>query len=153
MSRARLEILKRREPLRVGFLPLSDCAPVVYAHEAGLFDKYGLDVELRRETSWGAIRDKVIYGDLDAAHAPATLPFLANIGLESDPCACISGMVLSLQGNAIAISRQLFEHGVRDAETLRAHIYKHWRKRTFTFGIVSSFSSQEFLLRRWLKSA
>jgi ABC-type nitrate/sulfonate/bicarbonate transport system substrate-binding protein len=62
-------------------------------------------------------------------------------------------MVLSLQGNAITISRQLSDQGVRDAESLRAHIYKNWRKRTFTFGIVSCFSSQEFLLRRWLKSA
>ena len=153
MSRARLEFLKRREPLRVGFLPVSDCAPVVHAYEAGLFENHGLDVELQRESSWAAIRDKVIYGDLDAAHAPATLPFLSNIGLESDPCACICGMVLSLQGNAITISRRLSEQGVRDAETLRAHIYKHWRKRTFTFGVVSCFSSQEFLLRRWLKSA
>jgi ABC-type nitrate/sulfonate/bicarbonate transport system substrate-binding protein len=125
----------------------------VYAYEAGLFDKYGLDVELQREGSWASIRDKVIQGELDAAHAPATLPFLSNIGLESDPCACVSAMVLSLQGNAITISRSLWEQGVHNAETFRAHIYKHWRKRTFTFGIVCSFSSQEFLLRRWLKSA
>src|SRR5215471_2879029 len=115
MSRARLKILKRSEPLRVGFLPVSDCAPLVYAHEAGLFDKYELDVELQREASWANIRDKVIYGELDAAHAPATLPFLSNIGVESDPCACVSAMVLSLQGNAITISRQLWDQGVHDA--------------------------------------
>src|SRR5438045_4943564 len=100
MSRVRIDVLRRREPLRVGFLPVSDCAPVVYAHEAGLFDKYGLDVDLQREGSWAGIRDKVIQGELDAAHAPATLPFLSNIGLESDPCACVSAIVLSLQGNA-----------------------------------------------------
>jgi ABC-type nitrate/sulfonate/bicarbonate transport system substrate-binding protein len=153
MSRARVEILRRRDPLRVGFLPVSDCAPVVYAYEAGLFAKYGLEVELQRETSWANIRDKVVYGELDAAHAPATLPFLSNIGLESDPCACVSAMVLSLEGNAITISRQLWDQGVHSADSLRAHIYKYWRKRTFTFGVVCSFSSQEFLLRRWFKSA
>ena len=153
MSRARLEILKRRDPLRLGFLPVSDCAPVIYAHEAGLFNKYGLEVDLQRESSWANIRDKVVYGELDAAHAPATLPFLSNIGLESDPCACVSAMVLSLEGNAITISRQLWDQGVRSAEVLRTHIYQNWRKRTFTFGVVFSFSSQEFLLRRWLKAA
>jgi ABC-type nitrate/sulfonate/bicarbonate transport system substrate-binding protein len=146
-------VLRRREPLRVGFLPVSDCAPLVYASEAGLFVKYDLDVELRRETSWTNLRDKVIYGELDAAHAPATLPFLANLGLESDPCACVSGLVLSLQGNAITISRQLWEQGVRDAQTLREQIYKSWGKRTYTFGVVFSFSSQELLLRHWLRSA
>ena len=139
--------------MQVGFLAVSDCAPLVYAHEAGLFEKYGLEVQLQRETSWANIRDKVISGELDAAHAPATLPFLANLGIESDPCACVSGLVLSLQGNAITISRRLWDEGVRDAVTLREKIYQHWGKRTFTFGVVFSLSSQEILLRRWLTSA
>ena len=153
MSRARLEVLKRKEPLRIGFLPVTDCAPLVYASESGLFEKYDLEVQLQRESSWVSLRDKVIFGDLDAAHAPATLPFLANLGLESDPCACVSGMVLSLQGNAITLSRRLWDQGVRSAATLRERIYKDWGKRTYTFGVVSSFSSQELLLRQWLKSA
>jgi ABC-type nitrate/sulfonate/bicarbonate transport system substrate-binding protein len=153
MSRVRLQILRRKDPLRVGFLPVSDCAPLVYAHEGGGFEKYGLEVQLQRETSWGNIRDKVIQGELDAAHAPATLPFLANLGLESDPCACVSGLVLSLQGNSITISRHLWEEGVRDAAALRERIYKSWGKRMFTFGIVFSYSSQEILLRRWLATA
>src|SRR5215467_5233166 len=153
MSRARLKILKRTEPLRVGFLPVSDCAPLVYAHEAGLFAKYELDVELKKQTGWGVLRDRVISGELDAAHAPATLPFLANLGVESDPCACVSALVLNLQGNAITISRRLWDEGVRDATSLRARIYQNWGKRTFTFGVVFSLSSQEILLRRWLVSA
>src|SRR5260370_28874252 len=132
MSRVRLQILRRKEPLRIGFLAVSDCAPLVEAYEAGLFEKYGLEVQLQRETRWAEVRDKVIYGDLDAAHAPATLPFLANLGIESDPCACVTGLVLSLQGNAITISSELWEAGVRDAVTLREQIYRHWRKRTFT---------------------
>src|SRR5579859_3919366 len=153
MSRARLEVLRRKEPLRIGFLPVNDCAPLVYASEGGLFEKYDLEVQLQRESSWVNLRDKVIYGDLDAAHAPATLPFLANLGLESDPCSCVSGMVLSLQGNAITISRRLWDQGVHSAETLRERIYKDWGKRTYTFAVVFSYSSQELLLRQWLKSA
>jgi ABC-type nitrate/sulfonate/bicarbonate transport system substrate-binding protein len=153
MSRVRLNILRRKDPLRIGYLAVSDCAPLVYAYEAGLFEKYDLEVHLQRETSWANVRDKVIQGDLDAAHAPATLPFLANLGIESDPCACVSGLVLSLQGNAITIARPLWEEGVRDAATLRERIYRNWGKRTFTFGVVFSLSSQEILLRHWLTSA
>jgi two-component system, oxyanion-binding sensor len=153
MSRARLQILRRRDPIRIGYLAVSDCAPLVQAYEGGLFDRYGLEVQLQRETSWANVRDKVIQGELDAAHAPATLPFLANLGIESDPCACVSGLVLSLQGNAITISRRLWEEGVRDAASLRDRIYRNWGRRTFTFGVVFSLSSQEILLRRWLKGA
>ena len=153
MSRARVQILRRREPLRLGFLPVSDCAPLVYASESGLFAKYDLEVQLSRESGWAGVRDKVIEGELDAAQAPATLPFLANLGVESDPCACISGLVLSLQGNAITVSSQLWNQGVRDAKSLRQKIYENWGKRTYTFGVVFSFSSQELLLRRWLSTA
>ncbi len=153
MSRTRLDVLRRKEPLRVGFLPVSDCAPLIYACEGGLFEKYDLDVQLQREASWASLRDKVIYGELDAAQAPATLPFLANLGLESDPCACVSALVLSLQGNAVTISQRLWEAGVRGPETLREQIYKDWGKRTYTFGVVFPYSPQEILLRRWLLSA
>jgi two-component system, oxyanion-binding sensor len=153
MSRVKLQILRRKDPLRIGYLPVSDCAPLVYAYEAGLYGKYDLEVQLQRENSWGNVRDKVIQGDLDAAHAPATLPFLANLGIESDPCACVSGLVLSLQGNAIIISRKLWEEGVRNAAGLRDRIHENWGKRTFTFGVVFSLSTQEILLRRWLTAA
>jgi ABC-type nitrate/sulfonate/bicarbonate transport system substrate-binding protein len=153
MSHGKLQILKRRDPLRVGFLPVSDCAPLVYAKEAGLFAKFGLEVELRRETRWGDLRDKVIYGELDAAHAPAPIPFLANLGIDSDPFSCVSGLVLNLQGNAITISRQLWEEGVRDPDSLRQQIYLNWGKKTYTFGVSHTFSSHYYLLLKWLKSA
>ena len=153
MSRVRVDVLRRKEPLRIGFLPVNDCAPLVFAAESGLFEKYDLEVQLQRESSWVGLRDKVIFGDLDAAQAPATLPFLANLGLESDPCACVSGMVLSLQGNAITISRRLWDAGVQSPEALRERIYKDWGKRTYTFGVVFSYSTQELLLRQWLKMA
>jgi two-component system, oxyanion-binding sensor len=58
-----------------------------------------------------------------------------------------------LQGNAITISRRLWDEGVRDAAGLRESIYRHWGRRTLTFGVVFSLSSQEILLRRWLTSA
>jgi ABC-type nitrate/sulfonate/bicarbonate transport system substrate-binding protein len=133
-------------------LPVADCAPLIHAEQAGLFAKYDLEVDLRRETSWANVRDRLIEGDLDAAHAPATLPFLTNLGLESEPCECVTGMVLSLQGNAITISRKLWEQGVRDAAGLREQVYRSWGRRTFTLGVAFPFSTQYFLLRQWLKA-
>ena len=147
------QVVERSRPLHVGFIPLNgDRAPLVYAHESGLFQRYELDVELKRETRWATIRDKVKYGELTAAHAPATLPFISNLELEAGECPSASGMVLSLQGNAITLSRPLWDEGVRDAETLRQRVYRDWGRRTYTFAVVFPHSPQYFLLRRWLKT-
>jgi two-component system, oxyanion-binding sensor len=139
-------------PLQIGFVPDGDCAPVVVAQESGLFAKYELSVELQRETRWATLRDKIIYGELDAAHAPASLPFITNLGLESDQCACVAGMVLSLQGNAVTVSRALWNDGVRDAATLRDQVYRHWGRRTYSFGVEFPNAPSYFLLRQWLLS-
>ena len=141
-----------RKPLRIGFLPLVDCAPLVMAHELGLFEKYRIDVELCREIGWGTVRDKIIYGELDAAHAPAALPFAVNYALGYETQGCVAGLVLSLQGNAITLSQELWDRGVRDARTLRAEILRVWGQKTYIFGVVFLFSSQNFLLRQWLRS-
>jgi ABC-type nitrate/sulfonate/bicarbonate transport system substrate-binding protein len=146
------EILERSRPLQIGFIPDGDCAPIVAAYESGLFEKYELHVELRRETRWATIRDQVIHGELDATHAPASLPFITNLGIDSDQCACVAGMVLSLQGNAITVSRELWDAGVRDAAALRELVYRNWGRRTYTFGIVFPHSPPYFLLRQWLKA-
>src|ERR1044071_4610747 len=146
------EILKRGRPLQLGFIPDGDCAPLIAARESGLFEKYELHVELQRRTRWANIRDGIIEGDLDAAHAPASLPFVVNLGIDSDRCACVAGMVLSLQGNSITISRELWEQGVRDGATLREQVSRNWGRRTFTFGVVFPHSPPYFLLRQWLQA-
>lgn len=145
------EIWERNRPLQVGFIPDLDCAPLVIAHESGLFQKYEVRVELRRETRWTSIRDKIVNGELDAAHAPATLPFIIDLGIESDQCASVVALVMSLQGNAITVSRELWEKGIRDAAGLRDEIFQNWGRRTYTFGVVFPFSPPFFLLRNWLK--
>ena len=140
-------------PLRLGFVPLNDCAPLLVAHELGLFAKHGLEVELSRELGWATVRDKIIHGELDAAHALAGMPVAAALGLGSIKCECVSGLVLSLHGNAITLSTELWKCGVRDAATLREYIRKMHGEKTLTFGVVFTFSSHNFLLRQWLAGA
>jgi ABC-type nitrate/sulfonate/bicarbonate transport system substrate-binding protein len=122
------------------------------AQELGLFAKYDLNVELRRQPGWATIRDKILYGDLDAAHALAVMPFAATLGLGSIRSECVTGLVLNLHGNAITLSRELRQRGVRDARTLRSEIERCRGNKTFTFGIVFHWSSHHFLLRSWLAS-
>jgi len=141
------------QALRLGFVPLTDCAPLAMAQELGLFDKYGLTVRLSRELGWASIRDKIIHGELDAAHAVAAMPLAVTMGLGSVACECLTGLVLNLHGNAITLSQDLWRRGVRDGATLRAEIVRCHREKTFTFGAVFSFSSHRHLLRRWLAAA
>ncbi len=141
--------LQLNPKLRVGFVPLTDCAPLVMAQELGLYEKYGLRVELSRELGWATIRDKIIHRELDAAHALATMPVAASLGLGSVACDCVTGLVLNLNGNAITLSSDLWQRGVRDGKTLRAEITRSRPEKIFTFGVVFSFSSHRHLLRRW----
>ena len=137
-------------PLRLGFVPLTDCAPLVIAKELGLFRKHGLRVTLHRELGWATIRDKVIYGELEAAHALAAMPVAATLGLGSIKCECVTGLVLNLHGNAITLSNHLRKLKVTDNASLRAAILRLRHQRAFTFGAVAPFSSHLFLLRKWL---
>ena len=139
-----------RRAIRLGFVALSDCAPIVMAAELGLFAKHGIDVELHREVGWATVRDKIIYGELDAAHAPAGLVVAASCGLGSVRTECLTGLVLNLHGNAITLSQTLWQRGVRDGGTLRQAIPDSGGR--LTFGVVHAYSAHSFLLRNWLRA-
>ena len=139
--------------LRIGFLALTDAAPIIVAQEIGLFARHGLHVELHREIGWATIREKVIYGELEAAHAPAQMLWSAQLGVGCPPCDVLTALVLSLNGNAITLSRALWDAGVRDAGSLREHVRTRRARQPLTLGVVFPFSSHHLMLRDWLRSA
>lgn len=143
----------KEEKIRLGYVPLSDCAPLIMAQELGLYRKYDLDVVLSREVGWASVRDKVVYGELDAAHALGPLAFTASLGLGATPVDCLTGLVLSLNGNAITLSNELWTRGVRDARSLNDEIARNRGTKTLTFGVVFPFSSHNFVFREWLAAA
>ena len=143
----------RPRPLRLGFLALTDAAPLAVAAHLGLFAHHGLRVELRREIGWATIREKIIYGELDAAHAPAPMLWSTQLGLGCPPSDVLTALVLSLHGNALTLSRALWDTGARDAASLLAHARDRRARQPLTFGIVFPFSSHHLLLRNWLLSA
>ncbi len=138
--------------LRVGFLPLNDAAPLVVAEERGLFAKHGLDVRLSREVGWATIREKIIYGELDAAQAPAPMLWSISLGLDSVACPVLTGLILNLHGNAITLSKKLWDEGVRTAAELKTIARGRHGERRLTFGVVFNYSSHHVLLRKWLAS-
>ncbi len=97
-----------KSSLKLGFLPLMDCAPLVVAREQGFFSDNGLDVVLSREANWASIRDKVAVGLLDGAQMLAPMPLASTLGLGIQPTPMMAPMVLSLNGNAITITQPLY---------------------------------------------
>lgn len=145
--------LSSRRPLRLGFLPLTDAAPLIVAQELGIFARHGLRVSLQREVGWATIRDKIIYHELDAAPAPAPMLWSAQLGLGCAPTAVLTALVLSLHGNALTLSNALRDEGVTDATTLRKVARDRRGERRLTFGVVFPYSSHHLLLRQWLLAA
>ena len=142
----------RSRPLRVGFLALTDAAPFAIAEEHGLFIKHGIRVQLTREVGWATIREKIIYGELDAAQCPAPMLWSTTLGIDCVPCPAVTGLVLSMNGNAVTLSQRLWDAGVIDAATLRDEARRHSGEKKLTFGVVSQQSSHHILLRSWLTS-
>ena len=139
-----------RVGLRLGFIALNDCAPLVVAQELGFFARHGLRVTLKREVGWATIREKVLFGELDAAHAPAGMVVAATCGLRCSAEPCVTGLILNLHGNAIVLSQRLYRAGVRDGHTLREHLQR--KRDSLTFGVVYQWSSHHVLLREWLRA-
>jgi nitrate/nitrite transport system substrate-binding protein len=156
--------LTERRSLRLGFVPLVDCAPLAIAHAGGFFARYGLDVELSREPSWANIRDKVFIGALDGAHMLAAMPLSASLGLGGlPPVPMIVPAVLNLNGNAITVSSALWEQMAQASDQAalapgRALRIVVERRRAMgapplVFAVVFAYSSHNYLLRFWLGQA
>ncbi len=140
-----------RRPVRIGFVPLADCAPLMAADQLGLFEKHGVEVVLQREVGWATIREKILYHELDAAHAPAGLALSLRLGAHGHSCRSLAPFVFNANGNAITLSRDLYSRGVRDAQSLHKLI-RSTPQQLFTFGVVALWSSHHILLREWLRS-
>lgn len=137
---------------RIGFVPLVDAAPLLVAEALGLYERRGIKVRLSPELGWGSIREKIVYGELEAAHAPGALLFSILLGTHARACAVGTDLMLNLQGNAITLSRRWWQKGTRDTRTFRAAVRSE-APRVPVFAVVSRFSSHLFLLRNWLRSA
>lgn len=155
-------------PVRCGFVPLIDCALPVIAHEQGFAEQQGLALELVREASWAAIRDKVAFGVLDAAHLLAGIPLACAVGAARAPqVGMLALMALGRGGNSITVSSALYRRMVeadpvamagpraQSAQALRKVIDadRAAGRPPLSFATVFPVSSHNFELRYWLASA
>ena len=159
--------MSERAKLKVGFIPIIDCAPVVLAEELGAFERQGLEVEIRREVSWANVRDKLALGLLDASHILAPLPLAITLGIDSVRVPLVNVMTLQVNGNALTLSQSLWREMEETAADLTASghaalvakaLAKVVRKRATTgappvvLASVFPYSAQNYMVRLWLSS-
>ncbi|MBI4779907.1 MAG: ABC transporter substrate-binding protein [Oscillatoriophycideae cyanobacterium NC_groundwater_1537_Pr4_S-0.65um_50_18] len=139
--------------LNLGFIPLTDCAPLIIAKEKGFFEKHGLEqVTLSREPSWKAIIEGIASDRLDAAQMVAGMPLALTLGAGgAAPMPTITAMVMSRNGNAITLSKGLYEQGVRSVTDFKT-ILDQTHDKTHVLGMVHPTSMHNLLLRQWLAS-
>jgi nitrate/nitrite transport system ATP-binding protein len=139
--------------LDIGFIPLTDCAPLVVAKEKGFFAKHGLtQVNLVREPSWKAIAEGITSGRLDAAQMVAGMPLSLSLGMGGKlPSPTVTALTISRNGNAITLRKSFYERGVRTLADFKAAIAEE-QDRTHTLGMVHPSSMHNLMLRYWLAS-
>jgi nitrate/nitrite transport system substrate-binding protein len=97
-----------KEKLKLGFIKLTDMAPLAVALEKGYFEEEGLSVQLEAQANWKVLLDRVINGELDGAHMLATLPFGTAIGYGTQ-ADIISAFTMTLNGDAITVSNDVWK--------------------------------------------
>ncbi len=94
--------------LRFGIIALTDCSPIVIAHEKGLFKKYGINSTVIKGASWAAIRDSLSNGDIHATHMLIGMPIASTMGLLGSPKKpMIIPWMLNRNGQAITMKAAL----------------------------------------------
>jgi nitrate/nitrite transport system substrate-binding protein len=144
------------EVIRLGYIPLTDCAPIVMAKELGYFAKYGVNVEVTKEASWANVRDKILTGELDGAHCLFSMPFSVYTGVGGKEGSEMKiAMVLNNNGQAITLSKdfcgkvafkQTSKVGAVVANKLKAD-------KEVTFAMTFPGGTHDIWLRYWLAAA
>jgi nitrate/nitrite transport system substrate-binding protein len=134
--------------VRIGFIPLTDCASVVMASVKGFDAKHGVKIVPTKEASWAAVRDKLVNGELDAAHVLYGLIYGVQLGIGGPKKDMSVLMTLNQNGQAITLANQLREKGVTDGATLSKLVAKE--KREYTFAQTFPTGTHAMWLYYWL---
>ena len=155
-----------KQHLDLGYVALTDSAPLIVAERLGIFQKWGLEVELRQQPSWATIRDRLQGGLLDAAQLLAPMPLAARLGLNRHSSKLISAMNLSYNGNAVTLSLDLFDQikALNGGQAPSFPLASHWLQQIIEYrndlfapklklACVYPYSCHYYQLHDWLTSA
>jgi nitrate/nitrite transport system substrate-binding protein len=106
--------------IRFGIIALTDCAPIVIAHELGYFRKFGIQSTISKEASWAVIRDKLSLGENQATHMLLGMPLASTMGLAGSPVKpMVIPWLLNRNGQAITLNNKLKALGAKTPAQIR----------------------------------
>ncbi|WP_437786767.1 CmpA/NrtA family ABC transporter substrate-binding protein [Sorangium sp. So ce1097] len=124
--------------LRFGIIALTDCSPLVIAHEKGFFKRYGINSTIVKGASWAAIRDSLSNGDLQATHMLFGMPLASTMGLLGSPKKpMVIPWLLNRNGQAITMKSDLKGKVAGDPKALKPFVAEALAKGTpMTFAMT-----------------
>ena len=134
--------------VKVSFIALTDCSSVVMANYLGLDKKYGIKIIPTKEASWAAIRDKLVNGENDFSHILYGLAYGLQLGIGGQQKDMNVLMTLNNNGQAITLSKALYQKGVTEGSKLKEVMEKE--KREFTFAQTFPTGTHAMWLYYWL---
>ena len=136
--------------MRIGFIPLTDCASVVMASVQKFDEKYGVKIIATKEASWAGVRDKLVNGELDMAHVLYGLVYGVHFGIGGPRKDMAVLMNLNHNGQAITLSKKLADKGAVDVASLAKAMAAD--KREYTFAQTFPTGTHAMWLYYWLAS-
>ncbi|ROR22754.1 nitrate/nitrite transport system substrate-binding protein [Comamonas sp. BIGb0124] len=140
-----------KQEVKIGFIPLTDCASVVMASVLGIDKKYGVTIVPSKEASWAGVRDKLVNGELDMAHVLYGLIYGVHLGVGGPKKEMATLMTLNNNGQAITLSQKLADKGAVDGASLAKLIKSE--PREYTFAQTFPTGTHAMWLYYWLASA
>ena len=137
-----------KKEVKIGFIPLTDCASVVMAAVMEFDRKYGIKIVPSKEASWAAVRDKLVNGELDAAHVLYGLIYGVQMGIGGPKKDMAVLMNLNHNGQAVTLSSKLHGKGVKDGATLKALMDRE--KREYIFAQTFPTGTHAMWIYYWL---
>ncbi len=137
-----------KKEVKIGFIPLTDCASVVMASVLGIDKKYGVTIIPTKEASWAGVRDKLVSGELDFAHALYGLVYGVHAGTSGPKKDMAVLMTLNNNGQAITLSKKLADQGAVDGPSLAKLMAKE--KREYTFAQTFPTGTHAMWLYYWM---
>ena len=134
--------------VKIGFIPLTDCASVVIASVMKFDEKYGIKIIPSKEASWAAVRDKLVNGEIDAAHVLYGLIYGVQMGIGGTKKDMSVLMTINNNGQGITLSNQLKDKGVTTGEGLKKLLDAE--KRDCTFAQTFPTGTHAMWLYYWL---
>jgi nitrate/nitrite transport system substrate-binding protein len=137
-----------KKEVKIGFIPLTDCASVVMASVLGIDQKYGVKIIPTKEASWPGVRDKLVNGELDFAHVLYGLVYGVHLGAGGPKKDMAVLMNLNHNGQAITLSKKLADKGATDGAGLAKLMAAE--KREYTFAQTFPTGTHAMWLYYWL---